>query len=376
MLSSVVSLATAKQTETVSVSEVEKVAKKFFEKISATNDFKEWKTAEIGRIVPAYDVNENITAYIIELVKDGSYAGYVVVSAKKTNYPILEFSKGKSPLMRARELEIKTEKVYYLGALSYLFKEKEGTYRDLMKREFDFEKVKNGVIKAMKSEKVRHQLIKRTLEAREQWKLYETKGSVGTLSWYGNHILGVPALAWDDGCTPTAAAMVLEYWGEHGYSNLDYPDWWYWEDSDWGDGNGYDDPSDEHTDLTEKLHNAMGTWDWNGYTPPANVASGINDVINDHGYGDWASDVSADYNWDWTVDEINSGYPYILTMWYYWPNSDYWPGHSVTVIGYRLNIETNEKQLMVYDTHSPYDEIVFIAFGNWLGANAYSVHPS
>jgi hypothetical protein len=44
---------------------------------------------------------------VIVCVRNGGKcddAGYIVVSAKKTNYPILEFSKGKSPVMRVDEL--------------------------------------------------------------------------------------------------------------------------------------------------------------------------------------------------------------------------------------------------------------------------------
>ena len=63
---------------------------------------------------------------------------------------------------------------------------------------------------------------------------------------------------------------VLEYWGEHGYSSLDYPDWWYNEPTDVDDDVYFDDPPDEHTDLTEKLHRAMGTSD-DGTTYPWNM---------------------------------------------------------------------------------------------------------
>lgn len=63
---------------------------------------------------------------------------------------------------------------------------------------------------------------------------------------------------WDDGCAPTAAAMVLEYWGYRGYVNINLPDSWYFEPSDLS-GNSFDDPVNEHRDLTEELHIEMGT---------------------------------------------------------------------------------------------------------------------
>ena len=41
----------------------------------------------VGKVIVAYDVDGSESAYIFELVKDGKYVGYIVVSAKKTNYP-------------------------------------------------------------------------------------------------------------------------------------------------------------------------------------------------------------------------------------------------------------------------------------------------
>lgn len=246
--------------------------------------------------------------------------------------------------MRALELVIKTEKVYYLGALAYFFKEK-GKYYDLMGKEIDFKKVKEGVKEAMKDEKIREHLAKKALEAKEQWNLIDTK--VTTLAIIEKIIEGAPAFEWDDGCTPTAAAMVLGYWDQHGYPNF---------------------PDDYQTTLIDELADAMGTWDWNGYTPPTAVSPGINKVCNNHGYGNWAGDVLY-YDWDWTVNEIDSGKPFILTMWFFNPYG--WP-HSVTVIGYK--VIDSSKYITVHDTWTTDD--VDIAFGNWLGTSAYRVHPS
>lgn len=198
--------------------EVKAVVNKFIARISTTDDFRDWKDARIGKTTPVYDVNENITAYIVELVKDGDYAGYIVVSAKKTNYPILEFSKGKSPLIRMKELGIKAEKIYRVGGLKY-FLSSEGKYYDLHKREINFEKFRENLRKAAENIKVKEHIARKSVEAKKQWEYY-LSGVAGTTlsasSWYGQHIYDVPAFLWDDRCSPTSAAMVLEYWGEHG----------------------------------------------------------------------------------------------------------------------------------------------------------------
>ena len=65
------------------------------------------------------------------------------------------------------------------------------------------------------------------MKAKEPWRKYSSD-TMTTLGWpyEEKYIPDVPAFWWDDGCAPTSAAMVLEYWEEHGYPNLDYLGWW------------------------------------------------------------------------------------------------------------------------------------------------------
>ncbi len=138
---------------TVSLSEAKIVAEKFVSGISAHNDFKNWKNAKVGRIVKVYNIDETESAYIMELLRNGSYVGYIVVSAKKTNYPILEFSKGKSPLMRAEDLGIKTNRIYRLGMAFYIFKEG-GRYYDPNKKPVNLELIRKSVRAAVTIKKL------------------------------------------------------------------------------------------------------------------------------------------------------------------------------------------------------------------------------
>jgi hypothetical protein len=39
----------------------------------------------------------NITAYSFDVMKNSEYDGYIITSATKDKYPILEFSKGQLP---------------------------------------------------------------------------------------------------------------------------------------------------------------------------------------------------------------------------------------------------------------------------------------
>ncbi|MBO8181632.1 MAG: C39 family peptidase [Archaeoglobus sp.] len=344
-------------TNTVSQNEAKSVANKFIARISATDSFKDWKYAKIGKIATAYDVDESRSAYILELVKDGKYAGYIVVSAKKTNYPILEFSKGKSPLARIEELGIKAERVYRLGGMMYIAEER-GKYYDLNKREIDFSKLREGVVEALKDEKIRNHLAKRTMEAKKQWEKYSSETLGGTQPGEG-HVFGVPALLWYLGCSPTAAAMVLGYWDQHGYPNF---------------------PNDYQHDLIEELADAMGLTCW--YLPPwwqgtcpTNIDDGINEVCNNHGYSNWATNQWFP-TWNDVVNEITAGRPFVLAMAWGGTGSGHtqpYGHHSVTCIGFLTDYSTNEKFVELYDTWDTTPHL--LAFGDWWASSATWVRP-
>lgn len=319
------------------------IAMKFVQRISEIQEFNEWKNATIGKILELYDLDESVNAYILELTKDGKYIGYIVVSAKRTNYPILEFSKGKSPTMIAKETGIEPDRHYYLGGTIYLFK-KGAKCSDIFGKEVNLSALKAGSKDILKNEEVKRRLERRALEAETIWKAYESSANQ-IITYYEIMIKGVPALLWKRGCTPTASAMVLGYWDQKGYPNF---------------------PNDYQNKLIDELADAMGTWN-NGYTPQWQVSGGINKVCNKYGYGNWASDVWW-VTWDTVLSEINSYRPFVLTFVLH--NEYTW--HSVTVIGYLID-SSNNKFISLYNTWDT--SVHYIAFGSWFGANAHKVIP-
>jgi len=74
----------------VSIAEAKEVAKKFIFRISDDKEFREWKGVKLSSPIVCYDINDNPTVYLFELKKDGKYLGYIVFSATKDNYPVLE----------------------------------------------------------------------------------------------------------------------------------------------------------------------------------------------------------------------------------------------------------------------------------------------
>jgi hypothetical protein len=63
----------------------------------AIPELSEWGNAVIEPDITYYDLEENITAYAFNVMKNSEYDGYIIIPATKDKYPILEFSKGKLP---------------------------------------------------------------------------------------------------------------------------------------------------------------------------------------------------------------------------------------------------------------------------------------
>lgn len=143
-------------------------------------------------------------------------------------------------------------------------------------------------------------------------------------------------IQWDDGCSPTSAAMILEYHGENGYSGLDLSDWWYTEPTDVDGDIYFDDPSNEHTDLTEELHEAMGTSN-DGVTWPWMFDDGIETVASDHGYNFDANNKYGAYYLSDYVSQIDVGNPVMISSEGGFPG--YSGGHSVAGAGYQYTTD-------------------------------------
>jgi hypothetical protein len=60
-------------------------------------DFACWDGSSVEHETTYYDFNGDITAYAFNVVNDDVYQGYILISATKDKYPILEFAKGKLP---------------------------------------------------------------------------------------------------------------------------------------------------------------------------------------------------------------------------------------------------------------------------------------
>ncbi len=157
-----------------------------------------------------------------------------------------------------------------------------------------------------------------------------------------------------EGCGPVSAAMVLGYWDNNGYSNF---------------------PNDYEGQLQQELADAMGTYDGSGSTPMQNVAPGINDVCNDHGYGDWAYSVLT-CPWYLVTNSIDSGNPLVHYMWDagspYFEDEEY-GNHIIEVHGYCHEPGCPGKYLIIYDTWDTTTH--WLNWGNWYYSQTTFVEP-
>ncbi|NTU50682.1 MAG: hypothetical protein HGA87_07420, partial [Desulfobulbaceae bacterium] len=82
----------------VSVEKATSVANYYVEQISGSmQEYSGWKGPTVQKATTYYDFNEKESAYSFDVLVNGQYAGYLMISATRDNYPLLEFSKGKTP---------------------------------------------------------------------------------------------------------------------------------------------------------------------------------------------------------------------------------------------------------------------------------------
>jgi len=275
--------------------------------------FKAWENANIGYAEEKYTPDGTLTAYDFKVVKDGKIVGQILVNARKAGVPIVEFS---------------TNENVSFGKTNYL------PLFDASKRYLNSHNVPGETIVEKRRNLWEKSVI--LLKGRANKDASDHITPLASTPVVKGNLLFVDHIAWDDGCSPTSAAMILEYHGEHGYPNLDLPDWWYTEPTDVS-GTNFDNPPNEHMDLTEELHIAMGTTD-DGTTWPGNFDDGIEAVASNHGYNFDAVNVyGADYFGEY-IPEIDAARPVMISAPPYgFPG--YSLGHSVVGVGYQYTTD-------------------------------------
>ena len=319
----------------VDIKEAESIALLNAKDLAVTSpDFAEWKDSSVKHSKMYYDLNDRETAYVFEVMVDGEYDGYILVSATTGNYPVLEITKGRVPgyddanpadeepvrkYASQKGLTITGSKPVYLGSLSYYRKysviDRDGTHatdvfvdehtneviRETKSDVLDQEesvvtqsaKMKAGKMADIKAQWDKQRLLISGTDSEERTALLNSIQATRS----SGYIYGVPLFKQVsgvyDGCSPMASAMVVSYWSTHGYSAL---------------------PSGKATLFTQ-LASAMGTsnWPWTGTTWPWDIDDGINTVFYTYTL---ESPASNDYlpGWSGFVSEVGASRPFVLSM--------------------------------------------------------------
>ena len=373
--------APASAATSVSIDDAETVASFYVQYIPTfIADYSEWQEATVEQSTVYHDLDGRKSAYAFDVIENGQYAGYILVSATRDNYPILEFSTGRTPdaitelttrsetlaQERANEngLTAGEAKLLYLGATFYYAEypliDDRGEVVDRVVVDLTVPAIvdldASQVEMPMGEKDLLEEQQMRKQEANALWDALEEKmkttspegpASSRGLGW----ISGVPAYIWHCGCTPTASGMVLGYWDSHGYPNF---------------------PGE--TTLIEELAVAMGTeWPGNGATWPWDIDDGIEEVCENHGYSNF--DASNDYwmTWSEVKAEVDASKPFVISMSHGGTGSGQsqpYGEHSVTALGYS---DYDEDYVFIHDTWDEHTHT--IAYGNWWAAMATWVRP-
>jgi peptidase C39-like protein len=372
----------AESPNSVSIDDAKTVASFYVQYIPTfIANYSEWQEATVEQSTVYHNLDGKRSAYAFNVIENGQYAGYILVSATRDNYPILEFSTGRRP-NAITELTTRSEtmaqkradengltageaKPLYLGATFYYAEYPLIDDRDeVVDRvvvdltvpviiDLDASQVEMPIDE---KDLLEQQQMKRE-EANALWDALEEKMTTTSLEGPASsrglgYIYDVPNYLWQCGCSPTASGMVLGYWDSHGYPNF---------------------PGE--TTLIEELAVAMGTeWPGNGLTWPWDIDDGIEEVCENHGYSNF--DASNDYwmTWNEVKDEVDASKPFVISMSYGGTGSGHskpYGKHSITCVGYS---DSNEDYVFIHDTWDE-DGHHYIAYGNWLAAMATWVRP-
>ena len=383
----------------ISIEKATSVATIYAGQISSTiPEYKDWKGAIVQKATTYFDLKGKESAYSFDVMVNGKYAGYLLVSATRDNYPVLEFSKGVTPdkkissknsaealasnVAGSRQASIGTGRPLYLGATFFYME------YPVVTTKFSIGAQKSGpdnVLVDLSENKIvtldntpNNRTLQNTAQAKKgtaqsgwkidinelqkfqqqkkqdasaEWANFEKRAagtessstaitrSVSASSGPEKLIEHVPNYLWTHGCTPTSAAMVLGYWRDLGLTRI---------------------PADtnviEGEPLNHELADEMGTCDndpqhdswvctwlpWLfpvGATNPDEIESGMQDEISKYNYPYTVLDVvSTAYSWPEIQDELNSDRPFVISMtWGGAPEespSAPYGMHSVAAIGY------------------------------------------
>lgn len=328
----------------------------------------EWKESTIGELVEHYDLDGSLSAYVFSVFKEGEDVGYIVVSSKPMDNPVVEFSEGGAryktgavhceAIAEEEGLIINKTKPLYLGPLSYYYEVFEDeSYRPTGSRRI-IEMGSNRIVTLNEqgqscsvSVPTSETNANQTLSSNAAPTLAPSQVASMSPMSYG-YVSGVPSNCdrnWTSGgcylgCGPCAGGAVTEYWADHGFPNLV--------------------PVDDWTMLWRLHSDYMYTY-CNGWTyipPSPHLGKAVSNYAQDQGYSGFSTSHTNCGGSDWTcysrfVDEIDNQRPGILWFGNRIWDGDFCTGHFVAGVGY------SDSYLIVYDNAWRVGDDTYIQYG-------------
>ncbi len=285
--------------------------------------------------------------------------GYVLVSARKDNMPILEVAKGMpyyfmsfSEISEKASLSlrgnVKIRNIVYIDHANIIYKYTNGDKNIYIEEHF------KKVFSEEKFNKMFKKIPFKMGNTHSGWiKIENNKNNLHNIfkSRATGYIADVPFFDWSYGCSPTTSAMMFDYWDPRGYSKLtDY----YFDRWDCCEN----EMDCNITNVQRELAIAMGTDTTTGGTYIGNIDNGQRTVaISYNGYTGSTSTTGSQgnitYGWQWDrlTGEIDGGFPCHFDVLNYWsvPHQAY-IGHSVVAVGY--DNDGADSLVIVHDTWS------------------------
>ena len=272
--------------------------------------------------------------------------GYVIVSARTDNMPILEIGKGLPHYFMNFD-EMKSRARVSLRGDSHL---DEIIYIDHMYKFYKFVNGDKSVfvddnMKKLVTEGNFNKMIERTGfkmgKEHEGWvKIMNNRGNL--YSVFGTRATGyipnVPFYLWSYGCSPTSSAMIFDYWDSRGYAKLtDY----HFDRWDGIEGEEDYNLSNVHQELAIAMNTDTTPGSSSaGGTSISDIANGQSTVASNNGYNCTSTNGpqgNHTYGWQWDrlTNEIDNGYPCHFDVLQYWLDAfnDY-INHSTVAVGY------------------------------------------
>ena len=351
------------------------IAEKYVKDISNEYyDYADWKNCYIEKDYTFYDPFGQINAYSYQLFDSKKNQGYILIGSKSEDYKLLEFSKGNiipeeniESIKRViqsetgRDIQINSDKeisMIYCGPFSYFVKyenpdSKEELIFDLYAQEF----LSKKEITLLNDDYITYKKEKNLVVGTnaEQDLLTKSKSVRGTV--FISNLNDVPFYQQPShlpsSCAPVAAAMILAYWSENGYPNIE---------------TGNSDGTELIESLCDSMHTIIGYGSGKG-TAFSNVGPGIRTEISNSGY---SFNTVGDNTWlyySWAKSEIDNDYPFFMELF----NCGVWTKHCVSAIGYK---EGSSGDFITVHTGWSDMSNKEIAWGSWWGASAVYVHPT